>query len=68
MRLANGPGVWRVAESDGRRTGMLIGEALARAGDLTTSEAAIVTELLTTYESAFLISSSQHKDAAHGEG
>jgi len=56
-------GVWRVSDQDGRRTGLMISEALARAGDLTASETEIVSDLLVRYETAFLNSFQVHYGA-----
>jgi len=65
VRLATGAGVWRVSDQDGRRTGLLISEALARAGDLTAAQTAIVSGFLVRYEAAFLKSFQEHHGAAH---
>lgn len=65
MRLATGAGVWRQSDQDGRRTGLLISEALARAGDLSASEAGIVSDFLVQYETAFLNSFQEHHGADH---
>lgn len=65
VRLATGDGVWRISDKDGRRTGLLIGEALARAGDLTASQAGIVSDFLVRYEAAFLKSFQDQYGAQH---
>ncbi|EFO33898.1 hypothetical protein TRICHSKD4_1017 [Roseibium sp. TrichSKD4] len=66
VRLASGQGSWRVSEFSGKRTGLIVGEALARAGHVDPAFMSVVTEFLVTFERAYLKSSFEHEGMNDG--